>query len=192
MRSSVSFNCSCVIILIYKFSANFAIFRHICKFRIFFFGISPQSAYLCDRKCGSSSVGRASASQAEGHGFESRFPLQRKSFPRKGMLLFFFCISGCVGSDTTQEPSPSRKAKPDKAAAGRQKPPCSKIMRGRACRYTHFFLSLRNGRNATPRRMVHPQLQRAAVTPDASTAPISNHTSNHEHPDFSHHAVDAS
>ena len=34
MRSSVSFNCSCVIILIYKFSANFAIFRHICKFRI--------------------------------------------------------------------------------------------------------------------------------------------------------------
>ena len=26
-------------------------------------------------KCGSSSVGRASASQAEGHGFESRLPL---------------------------------------------------------------------------------------------------------------------
>jgi hypothetical protein len=29
-------------------------------------------------KCGNSSVGRASASQAEGRGFESRFPLKQK------------------------------------------------------------------------------------------------------------------
>lgn len=35
-------------------------------------------AYFCHAQknpCGSSSVGRASASQAEGHGFESRLPL---------------------------------------------------------------------------------------------------------------------
>ena len=31
--------------------------------------------YLRDVKCGSSSVGRASASQAEGRGFEPRLPL---------------------------------------------------------------------------------------------------------------------
>ncbi len=30
--------------------------------------------YMC---CGNSSVGRASASQAEGRGFESRFPLEK-------------------------------------------------------------------------------------------------------------------
>ena len=30
--------------------------------------------------CGSSSVGRASASQAEGRGFESRFPLNEKEY----------------------------------------------------------------------------------------------------------------
>ena len=37
--------------------------------------------YFCTAKqkhCGSSSVGRASASQAEGHGFESRLPLHLK------------------------------------------------------------------------------------------------------------------
>ena len=94
MRSSVSFNCSCVIILIYKFSANFAIFRHICKFRIFFFGISPQSAYLCDRKCGSSSVGRASASQAEGHEFEPRLPLSWKSDSYRKISIWFLFLEG--------------------------------------------------------------------------------------------------
>ena len=39
--------------------------------------ISKKSVSLHIRnKCGSSSVGRASASQAEGRGFESRFPLE--------------------------------------------------------------------------------------------------------------------
>ena len=42
------------------------------------FGFQKKS-YFCvtNKKCGSSSVGRASASQAEGREFESRFPLQK-------------------------------------------------------------------------------------------------------------------
>gem|GEM_PF-5025580 len=34
--------------------------------------------YICSQQCGSSSVGRASASQAEGHGFDPRLPLIKK------------------------------------------------------------------------------------------------------------------
>lgn len=40
--------------------------------------VSGEICYLCQRfttVCGSSSVGRASASQAEGHEFEPRLPL---------------------------------------------------------------------------------------------------------------------
>ena len=35
--------------------------------------------YLCKTYCGNSSVGRASASQAEGREFEPRLPLTRKT-----------------------------------------------------------------------------------------------------------------
>ena len=35
--------------------------------------------YLCTLECGNSSVGRASASQAEGREFEPRLPLFRKT-----------------------------------------------------------------------------------------------------------------
>ena len=43
-----------------------------------FIGSFRKNIYLCNcnKKCGSSSVGRASASQAEGHEFESRLPLK--------------------------------------------------------------------------------------------------------------------
>ena len=40
--------------------------------------------------CGSSSVGRASASQAEGRGFESRFPLEGVGRIRKETPTPFF------------------------------------------------------------------------------------------------------
>lgn len=41
--------------------------------------------------CGSSSVGRASASQAEGHGFESRLPLKEtQEFTLCRFLSFLF------------------------------------------------------------------------------------------------------
>nr|DAR43277.1 MAG TPA: hypothetical protein [Caudoviricetes sp.] len=46
-------------------------------------------------KCGSSSVGRASASQAEGRGFESRLPLKTKEIDNQTndaiINLFFIC-----------------------------------------------------------------------------------------------------
>ncbi len=38
-----------------------------------------ESRFPLEWGCGSSSVGRASASQAEGRGFESRFPLEREA-----------------------------------------------------------------------------------------------------------------
>ncbi len=38
--------------------------------------------------CGNSSVGRASASQAEGREFESRFPLIQKRPPSGGLFLY--------------------------------------------------------------------------------------------------------
>ena len=37
--------------------------------------------------CGSSSVGRASASQAEGRGFETRFPLTKKNLADVAQLV---------------------------------------------------------------------------------------------------------
>ena len=52
--------------------------------------------------CGSSSVGRASASQAEGRGFESRFPLKgvgriRKESPNPPFLILdLYRESGCA------------------------------------------------------------------------------------------------
>ena len=53
--------------------------------------------------CGSSSVGRASASQAEGRGFESRFPLKgvgriRKESPNPFLILDLYGESGCAHS----------------------------------------------------------------------------------------------
>ena len=43
-------------------------------------------------QCGSSSVGRASASQAEGHGFESRLPLHLKIKQLQFKVAAFFVI----------------------------------------------------------------------------------------------------
>lgn len=45
--------------------------------------------YICKGFRGSSSVGRASASQAEGHGFESRLPL---SVLGNSYFLVFFSL----------------------------------------------------------------------------------------------------
>ena len=42
--------------------------------------------------CGSSSVGRASASQAEGHEFESRLPLQKAISHRSYLIYGFYYI----------------------------------------------------------------------------------------------------
>lgn len=43
--------------------------------------------------CGNSSVGRALASQAEGRGFESRFPLKKKACFTKIIKQAFFNFS---------------------------------------------------------------------------------------------------
>ena len=69
--------------------------RTFSKKTIYFFEIyhkkakfSIKKCYLCKYSfCGSSSVGRASASQAEGRGFESRFPLQ--NIYSMGIFSFF-------------------------------------------------------------------------------------------------------
>ena len=50
--------------------------------------IKPTFVMLKKNPCGSSSVGRASASQAEGHGFESRLPL----IPYKSTISNSICI----------------------------------------------------------------------------------------------------
>lgn len=42
---------------------------------MFTFASTFHKAFMKDTSCGSSSVGRALASQAEGRGFESRLPL---------------------------------------------------------------------------------------------------------------------
>ncbi|MEY4106566.1 MAG: hypothetical protein RL181_908, partial [Bacteroidota bacterium] len=49
-------------------------------------------------RCGNSSVGRASASQAEGRGFESRFPLQKPCPNRQG---FFSQVADAHAAATT-------------------------------------------------------------------------------------------
>ena len=45
---------------------------------MFTFASTFPKAFMKDTSCGSSSVGRALASQAKGHEFESRLPLQMK------------------------------------------------------------------------------------------------------------------
>ena len=44
------------------------------------------------KNCGSSSVGRALASQAKGHGFESRLPLSMKALIVKYLAIEAFCF----------------------------------------------------------------------------------------------------
>jgi hypothetical protein len=48
--------------------------------------------YLQFSTGGSSSVGRASASQAEGREFESRFPLKRNQFITSFVMNWFLCF----------------------------------------------------------------------------------------------------
>jgi hypothetical protein len=67
------------IVTIYKYVFHTIFAVHKYQERIYF---SSEIVY-----CGSSSVGRASASQAEGRGFESRFPLKKKVSERHLFLL---------------------------------------------------------------------------------------------------------
>ena len=47
---------------------------------MFTFASTFHKAFMKDTSCGSSSVGRALASQAKGHEFESRLPLLKISY----------------------------------------------------------------------------------------------------------------
>ena len=59
------------------FQKKYTCFGKITIFAILFAPKAISSFQECFVKCGNSSVGRASASQAEGREFESRFPLKK-------------------------------------------------------------------------------------------------------------------
>ena len=63
---------------------------------MFTFASTFHKAFMKDTSCGSSSVGRASASQAEGHEFEPRLPLYQAlgDYPNKdGRLILFYLLN---------------------------------------------------------------------------------------------------
>ena len=63
---------------------------------MFTFASTFHKAFMKDTSCGSSSVGRALASQAEGHEFEPRLPLYQAlgDYPNKdGRLILFYLLN---------------------------------------------------------------------------------------------------
>ena len=60
---------------------------------MFTFASTFHKAFMKDTSCGSSSVGRALASQAKGHEFESRLPLHWKSSTYDNRRCFFYASS---------------------------------------------------------------------------------------------------
>ena len=59
---------------------------------MFTFASTFHKAFMKDTSCGSSSVGRALASQAEGHEFESRLPLIMKALIVNRLAIEVFCF----------------------------------------------------------------------------------------------------
>ncbi len=59
---------------------------------MFTFASTFHKAFMKDTSCGSSSVGRASASQAEGHEFEPRLPLIMKALIVNRLAIEVFCF----------------------------------------------------------------------------------------------------
>ena len=59
---------------------------------MFTFASTFHKAFMKDTSCGSSSVGRALASQAEGRGFESRLPLIMKALIVNRLAIEVFCF----------------------------------------------------------------------------------------------------
>ena len=57
---------------------------------MFTFASTFHKAFMKDTSCGSSSVGRALASQAKGHEFESRLPLHYKTGSQTMTICFIF------------------------------------------------------------------------------------------------------
>ena len=56
---------------------------------MFTFASTFHKAFMKDTSCGSSSVGRALASQAKGHEFESRLPLHYKKGSQTMTICFY-------------------------------------------------------------------------------------------------------
>ena len=59
---------------------------------MFTFASTFHKAFMKDTSCGSSSVGRALASQAEGHEFEPRLPLIMKALIVNRLAIEVFCF----------------------------------------------------------------------------------------------------